>query len=209
MVTAAEPVLLAASQIREAGHVLARAFLHDPLCTYITPGDAKRARTLPWSMTAFIRYSHPFDTVYATAGIIEGVAVWAPPGHADVTLWGMLKAGLLEAALKIGVRDTGRFLNVVNYLEEFHKQEAPPRHWYLMWLGVDPPSRGRGIGSILLQPILSQADHEGLPCYLQNTNANNLAFYRKHGFEVVSQIDVPKGGPHMWTMRRDPAPPNP
>lgn len=201
---ATEPVRLVASQIREAGNVLARAFLDDPLCTYITPGDTKRARTLPWVMTAFVRYSHPLGTVYTTAGTVEGVAVWVPPGYTDTTFWQMLMAGLFVAPVKMGLRDTGRYLNIVNHLEKFHKKEVAPRHWYLVWLGVDPPSQGRGIGSVLLQPVLSCADYEGLPCYLQNSKAKNLAFYGRHGFEVVTETDVSKGGPHIWTMRREP-----
>ncbi len=32
----------------------------------------------------------------------------------------------------------------------------------------------------------------------------NVPFYNKHGFEVVVEEDVPKGGPHFWTMKREP-----
>ncbi len=204
MVGETGPVRLLESQIRDAGELLARAFHDDPLCSYITPGDAKRARDLPWIMTAFIRYCYPFGTVYTTSGALEGVAVWAPPGHASITLVRMLRAGLLVAPIKVGLTDTRRFLNITNHLEELHKKEVPPRHWYLMWLGVAPSSRGRGIGSALVQAVTSRADEEGLLCYLENTKAMNLAFYQRHGFDVVSETDVPKGGPHIWTMKREP-----
>jgi len=201
---AGEPVRLVQSQIREAGDVLARAFHDDPLCIRMTPDDAKRARALPCLMTSMVRYYYPFATVYTTMGAVEGVAVWAPPGHAKMTLGRMLAAGLLVVPLRFGLAETMLFMSLGNSLERYHEREVPSRHWYLVWLGVDPPSRGRGVGSALLQPVLSRADDEGLPCYLQNSKAVNLAFYRRHGFEVVSEFAAPKGGPPIWTMRREP-----
>jgi hypothetical protein len=41
-----------------------------------------------------------------------------------------------------------------------------------------------------------------LPVYLETTNARNLAFYEKLGFEVSAHAPVPKGGPPMWAMVR-------
>jgi hypothetical protein len=32
----------------------------------------------------------------------------------------------------------------------------------------------------------------------------NVTFYKKHGFDVVVEGDIPNGGPHYWTMRREP-----
>jgi ribosomal protein S18 acetylase RimI-like enzyme len=85
-----------------------------------------------------------------------------------------------------------------------HKRDVPLRHWYLPTLGVDPPRQGQGVGSALIQPVLSRADAEGLLCYLETETAGNVAFYERHGFEVVVEDDLPRGGPHFWTMKREP-----
>ena len=76
--------------------------------------------------------------------------------------------------------------------------------WYLLTLGVDPPRQGRGIGSALMRPVLTRADAEGLPCYLETEKERNVRFYGKHGFEVVAQGEGPAGGPAFWTMKREP-----
>lgn len=46
------------------------------------------------------------------------------------------------------------------------------------------------------------ADADGLPCYLETMKERNVVFYEKHGFQVVVGDDLPKGGPHFWTMKR-------
>jgi hypothetical protein len=45
---------------------------------------------------------------------------------------------------------------------------------------------------------------DGLPCYLETEKQINVPFYNRHGFDVVVEIDLPKGGPHIWTMKREP-----
>jgi len=52
--------------------------------------------------------------------------------------------------------------------------------------------------------VLARADAEGLLCYVETEKERNLPFYRRHGFEVVVEDDMPNGGPHFWTMRREP-----
>ena len=71
-----------------------------------------------------------------------------------------------------------------------------------MILGGDRDKQGQGVGSSLVAPMLARADAEGLPCYLETMKERNVAFYEKHGFQVVVEDDLPKGGPHFWTMKR-------
>jgi ribosomal protein S18 acetylase RimI-like enzyme len=89
-------------------------------------------------------------------------------------------------------------------VENLHKKDAPKRHRYLMVLGVEPKRQGQGVGGALLQPGLELADRERVPCYLETAKEINVRFYEKHGFEVRRKIDLPRGGPPMWTMLREP-----
>lgn len=77
------------------------------------------------------------------------------------------------------------------------------QHWYLAFLGVAPNYQGQGVGSALLQPILKQADSEGLPCYLKTFTEKNTYFYRKHGFETIKTVDLPSINVRLWTMKRE------
>jgi hypothetical protein len=55
-----------------------------------------------------------------------------------------------------------------------------------------------------MQPVLARADASGLPCYLETMNESNVPFYRKHGFVVVSDGEVPERGLRVWAMVREP-----
>jgi predicted N-acetyltransferase YhbS len=71
-------------------------------------------------------------------------------------------------------------------------------------LGVEPSQQGRGLGGVLMQPILARADAEGVPCLLESMNERNLTFYKRHGFEVTAHGQIPNEGPQIWVMLREP-----
>jgi len=193
------------SQISRAAEALARAFQSDPMMTYITPDDTRRASVLSWFFNTGIRYGQSYGEVYTTEPA-DGTAIWLSPGNTTMTLWRMLRTGMLAAPLKFGLAGFGRFMNIMDYAEKAHKQAAPGLHWYLLGLGVEPSRQGQGLGGALIQPILARADTEGLPCYLETVNEKNLPFYQKHGFKVAVEGQVPRGGPYLWAMVRAPRP---
>jgi ribosomal protein S18 acetylase RimI-like enzyme len=89
-------------------------------------------------------------------------------------------------------------------VERLHPKGPP--HWYLGVLGTRKKAQGRGVGSSLLAPVLDRCDDEGIPAYLESSKHSNIAFYRRHGFEVTGEIPLPFGGPSVWSMWRDPRP---
>ncbi len=197
-----EVVPLGAHQLGRACEVMGRAFRDDQLLEYLVPEDAKRARLAPSFVGKVVRYCLSYGEVYTTPAV-EGVACWLPPGHSSPTFTGMLRTGLLTEPLKFGWAGFRRFMGMVSYTEKVHKQAVPGPHWYLWGLGVEPSEQGKGIGGALMQPILARAAADDLPCYLETQNESNVPFYRKHGFEVVSDGEVPKRGLRVWAMVRD------
>jgi ribosomal protein S18 acetylase RimI-like enzyme len=204
MTTTTEVVQLPQAQIKEAGEVLARAFHDDPYWLWVLPDESKRARALPWFMKVWTKYCQKHGEAYTVADKVEGAALWLPPGKYPMSVAGTMQAGMFLAPLKFGPGAFGRFMSSLNYLEELHKRDVPPRHWYLATLGVDPPRQGQGVGGTLMQPVLARSDADGLPCYLETETEINVGFYNRHGFEVIVEVDLPKDGPHIWTMKREP-----
>ena len=199
-----EAVPLAPSRVRDAAQVLARAFHDEPSWLWILPCEPKRARVMPWFMEVWAQYCRKYGQVYTTSGSVEGAALWIPPGKYPQNLVEMMVSGLMLVPLRFGWSGFARVMASLSHHERLHKRDVPPRHWYLSTLGVDPPSQGKGIGSALIRPVLEQADAEGLFCYLETEKERNLVFYRRHGFEVAAEDDLPRGGPHFWTMTRKP-----
>ena len=92
----------------------------------------------------------------------------------------------------------------VDAVEEALERHAPLPRWYLGVLGVDPEGQRQGWGARLMKPILDRADAEGLPVSLETVREPNVAYYRRHGFEVAGVPGAGGGGPVCWVMVRPP-----
>src|SRR5262249_28789734 len=134
-------------------------------------------------------------------------ALWIGPGCTR-TFDQALRTGMLNAPFRLGWASLRRYLILSTYLEEVHARLASGPHWYLMLLGVEPSDRGQFIGGALIDPVLSRADSDALPCYLETFNSANLPFYKKRGFRIIGGGKIPRGGPDFWAMMRAPQTPS-
>jgi GNAT superfamily N-acetyltransferase len=202
VVTTAEPVLLKRDQRDQAGTVLARAFHTNPGFVWLLPDEASRPKKLAWFMRTGVNAGLADGEVHATAGTVEGAAVWLPPGKTTLGPLQLLRAGFIAGPLVWRPAAFMKFINVLNRMEHLHKEAMPGDHWYLMIIGVDPPRQGQGVGSALIAPGLQKADASRLPCYLETDKPEDVVFYQKHGFEVVVKEKPAKDAPDFWTMKR-------
>jgi ribosomal protein S18 acetylase RimI-like enzyme len=179
---------------------LARAFEDDPVMTWLLP-DRRQQRRLPTLFELELKYLHlPHDEVYTTAEV-SGGALWAPPGKWQTSPLSLLRAlPQLVFALSTRIPIT---LRTIAKVEKVHPRDP---HWYLAVLGTDPAWQGKGVGSALLAPVLERCDKTETPAYLESSKESNISFYRRHGFEVTGTIDLPRGGPRVWPMWREPRP---
>ena len=69
-------------------------------------------------------------------------------------------------------------------------------------MGVLPVKQGKGIGKKLLNHALEIIDRQNLTCYLETQNIDNVAIYKKFGFEIISNKKLPKGDLQNWGMVR-------
>lgn len=106
-------------------------------------------------------------------------------------------------ALGFGPRlSMGRRLGELFATMKAQHPEEP--HWYLAVIGSDPAVRGKGYGQALMQSRLDRVDAEHAPCYLESSKEDNIPYYERFGFQVVSEIVIPRGGPTLWPMWRPP-----
>ncbi len=181
---------------------LADAFCDDPVMSWILREEQSRSARLARLFSVQLRgHFLPLGTVWTTADH-AGASLWAPPGHAIVAPTTILR--YMPDMLRALGRHTVRALRTLNHVESQHPKSPP--HWYLGVLGTRKEAQGKGVGSALLGPVLDRCDDEGIGAYLESSKHSNIAFYRRHGFEVTGEIPLPFGGPSVWPMWRDPRP---
>jgi len=195
---------LTSEQVEEAGDMLGRAFFDNPMSVHLLPDEATRIDPLTWMFDRTTRYGHLFGEVYTTADRVDGAAVWLTPEGPPMSRETITAAGMMDMPQEMGQEAFQRLMAMKRHFDELRQRDVPEPHWYLWTLGVDPPRQGQGVGGALLRPVLSLADRDGLPCYLETDKAINVPFYQGHGFQVVVEGDLPDGGYHYWTMKRPP-----
>ena len=197
-------VPLAQERIEQAGEALTQAFFDDPLCVYTFPDPRERAEKFVHFFTDSVRESFALQGVYSTAGRVEGVAVWMPPGSGALSTEQAQAGGIDPLQTLFGEEAYQRFTGVFSHLGPLHEQLVPGEHWYLALLGVVPARQGQGVGSALLTAVLQQADRAGLPCYLETFQPEAVRLYERHGFEGVVVDTEPRSQLPFWAMRRMP-----
>jgi GNAT superfamily N-acetyltransferase len=178
-------------------NVLARAFFEDPIMRWAIPSDERRARIDRPLFEAFVRAYQRLNESYIAANG-AGAALWAPPGTQAVP---DDEAEAFGAQIEeIAGKDAPRLFELMALMDEHHPH-APV--YYLQLLGVDPDAQGRGIGSALLDAVLTRADRDGVPSYLEATSERNAKLYEKHGFIATETLTLPDGPP-LYPMWREP-----
>ncbi len=199
------PILLETRPSLQLSTAMSNAFRNDPAWTYLIPDETRRLRLLPPFFNIILRYSQRYGELYTTPDE-AGAACWLTPGNTTPLLRRLILIGIREARLGLDLGWAGfrRYLAMEECSERLHCQAITNNHWYLWALGVDPAHQKQGLGSLLMQPVLTQADTHHLPCYLETSNEHNIAFYQKHSFRLVGEEVIEKSNVHTWAMLRKP-----
>lgn len=191
-----------AGERQPIAETLADAFFDDPVMSWILADEGSRTRRLAGLFSTLLKGHYlPLGTVWTTDDRL-GAALWAPPGKAIIPAPTVLRN--FPTLMRALGRRSIVALRALSHVEQKHPKEP---HWYLGVLGTKSAAQGKGIGSALLEPVLRTCDEQGLPAFLESSKERNIAFYRRFGFEVTSEITLPPNGPTVWPMWREPRPP--
>jgi GNAT superfamily N-acetyltransferase len=186
--------LATAGDRAQISRLLAAAFFEDAAITYIFPDPETRRARLPRFFSILFDSDGKAGPRFVTVGG-EAATLWRGPGRAQIGWLEMLaEAGSLLRALGMALP---RALRVGEAIDA-HMPREP--FLYLHIAGCDPRHQGRGHGSEAIAAGLALASD--LPAYLETPNPLTLPLYARHGFELIGEWEVPKGGPRFWSMLR-------
>jgi ribosomal protein S18 acetylase RimI-like enzyme len=141
-------------------------------------------------------------TVRNAAGHVVGVALWLPTGAYPQSARTQLSQlpGLLRS-MRRSPRAIAHGNALYGATAKVHPKEP---HWYLQLVAVMPPFQRQGIGSMLIEHGLGMVDEEGVGSYLETQKEENLAYYRRFGYQLRDTLRPVPGGPMLYTMWRAP-----
>lgn len=174
---------------------LAAAFADDPALSWIIPDRDERLRRFPRFFAETVRHDLVHGFALRSAGV-EGVTLWRDPGDAKAGP-GETLSSLPGYVAALG-RRLPRALMVSEAIGAHHPKDRA--FLYLHFAGVAPEHQGRGIAGALIRAGQAKAAAQGLPVYLETATESNVGIYLRLGFEVTGEWDVPRAGPHFWSM---------
>jgi ribosomal protein S18 acetylase RimI-like enzyme len=194
--------LLTLADVGPAAQVLARAFMDDPLISFMLPFRPTRFQTLFKFFRAYGEMNIRHKRAYGIGEPLQGVAYWIFPNEKDLSVsigsMGNLLP-LLFTLYPIGMFRARRILDQINI---FYKKYASEPHFYLDNLGVLKEARGKGLSSELIRPFLEMADAQKVIAYTDTVTPANIPFYQHFGFQLMEEKKVPGTGITVYALRR-------
>lgn len=197
---------LSKRELEDVALVSARAFHTDPFFEYLSPSAMVRSRGLNRYGLTTASYLGPKGLLLTArrAGKIVGVGGWVAPGGYPYPAREQVLQTL--GALRALYPRPASLFKALRYLTAIEKAHPKEQLWYLQLLCSDPEHQRSGVGGALQEAVLARCDAEGIGAYLETQNEDNLAYYRRFGWELADTLHPVHDGPPIWTMRREPRP---
>lgn len=132
----------------------------------------------------------------------DGAAAWLLPRTDEIQTAESARKAIFMAQL-LGQKGSANYHAIVDFMTPLAERHVSANAWYLSIAGVNPDAQGRGLGKVLLQPILDEASKHQAPCYLETFMPKNVRFYQQLGFVQVAEYSEPTTGAPYIIMCRE------
>jgi GNAT superfamily N-acetyltransferase len=165
-------------------------------------GDTARRRALLGKYFDYsIQEGRELGRCIHLADEVRGVAVWLLPQPPEVeSQAAQQKRTFLHATLS--AEGCANYYRIIEFMSAKSATLVDETAWYLSIVAVDPAAQGQGLGRILLEPTIAEADRAGVTCYLETFSQRNLSFYQRLGFAAAARFTEPTTGADYAVMVR-------
>lgn len=179
--------LARASELEACAKLLADSFFDYPYFQLYCDDEAQRYAFIRAIHRVSVRLSYKKGQLWVAVedGTILACAQLEAPGQKGDNLCTYLSNGGLDVIKKGGICNAFGWLHMFEKTQSAWDFKKMP-HWYLLALAVHKESKGRGIGSRMIQekiiPMIRASDC-GLLALITNSE-RNAHFYSKNGFQL-------------------------
>jgi ribosomal protein S18 acetylase RimI-like enzyme len=170
------------------------AFRHDPAWAFLT--DGRYQQVAPLFVAAL------FDARVDTGNVwvsddLAAVAMWKAPDKREEPddrsdeIFSRYRAAVGAGAAR----------RLAAYDGAIAAASPSSPHWYLGTLATHPARQREGLATAVIDPVIGEADRDGVACCLETSTEANRRFYERRGFAYVTELVV-AGGPPTWWLRR-------
>jgi ribosomal protein S18 acetylase RimI-like enzyme len=186
-------------ELWEGARLLGRGMRDNPnnVRTFGADG-ARRERALARMFLPMLRRARTKGKAFGAfdEAKIVGVYVMSAPGRCQLNGCEKIRhspSSLLGNSLLTPLR-------VLRWTNQWARRDPKEPHWHIGPLAVDAHLWSHGIGSAMMNAFCTQMDASGMLSYLETDKAENVGFYQRFRFRVVSEGNV-LGVPN-WFMAR-------
>ncbi|GAB3428612.1 GNAT family N-acetyltransferase [Niabella aquatica] len=176
--------------------ILSNAFNDNKSVNYIVPQDAHRIKRI----RALMAYAYEICSMFGEVLITEDESACALLMYPDKKRTS-IRSVFQDVLLVI------RCLGFTN-IKKAAKREALIKRLqpkgvmtYLWFIGVDTGKQNKGVGSQLLQSVISKSDQQGRVICLETSTLKNIPWYKKSGFEVYKEVNLSY---KLFFLKREP-----
>jgi len=186
------------SEVAPASQTLTRAFFNYPDLSYYFPDLKKRPAQLYWLLHCGVVQADRVGKVFKTEDS-SGIMAVQLPGSRQLNFWDQLMSGVFKAPFIMNRASFDRMRFCEAYtLEKHHQVMASIPHYYVWYLGVEPGTQGKGVGSTLIRHVQALAGRSKHPVYLETHLPSTVAYYQHLGFSKMAENQIP-GHPIVFT----------
>ncbi len=168
------------NDIQKSARVLSHAMLNNPVHIAIFKGNGENERLEIEKMFLELLNTHP-GIVFVAKDSDKIVGV--------MRMKSCVGSKIKDEPADLQNEDDIK-LRVSFWHREWSIRDPKDQHWHLGPIGVLPDYRGLGIGSGFMERFCREVDNCSAKAYLETDKDENVRFYEKSGFEVISKSDI-------------------
>ena len=174
--------------------ILVNSFEDNKSVNYIISQDNKRMERIKWLM----EYSYDVCNLFGDIFLSEdkkGCALLIVPDKKRTTIQSILMDAKF-ALTCLGLSNINKAMKRESKIKQVHPHGLL---YYLWFIGVDLRNQNKGIGSRLLQDVISEGQKQNRTICLETSTVKNVPWYEKFGFSIYHEFDF---GYRLFCLKR-------